>query len=294
MPTKHGSLAANPPNMTFGSVQVGTSQTQTETITNSGGQSLTIYQSTTTGTGFNVNGLSTPLLLTTGQSYTFSITFAPQSSGSTIGAVTLSSRTGRSSQAISLSGTGTSAGQLSLSPATLSFGSVTVGSSESLTQTVMATGASVTISSAASGSPEFVLNGATFPLTLTAGQSASLSVVFTPQSSGSTSTSISLVSNAANSPLLGTATGTGTAPPHHSVALTWIPSTSVVVGYNVYRGATSGGPYAKINSVLDSSTAYTDTNVLAGQTYYYAATAVDPGGTESAYSNQVQAIIPTP
>jgi fibronectin type 3 domain-containing protein len=66
------------------------------------------------------------------------------------------------------------------------------------------------------------------------------------------------------------------------------------VGYNVYRGTVSGGPYAKVNSALESTTAYGDTNVLAGKTYFYVVTAVDGGGTESGFSNQVKAIIPTP
>ena len=82
--------------------------------------------------------------------------------------------------------------------------------------------------------------------------------------------------------------------PQHSVDLTWNASMSVVVGYSIYRGATSGGPYSKINSTLDASTAYTDSTVQAGQTYYYVATAVDSTGAESVYSNQVTAVIPTP
>jgi fibronectin type 3 domain-containing protein len=77
------------------------------------------------------------------------------------------------------------------------------------------------------------------------------------------------------------------------VALSWKES-SIVVGYNIYRGKTSGGPYSKINSVLDASTAYTDLTVAAGQTYYYVTTAVDGSGEESGYSNQVAAVVPFP
>jgi len=66
------------------------------------------------------------------------------------------------------------------------------------------------------------------------------------------------------------------------------------VGYNVYRGSQSGGPYTKINSALDASTIYTDSSVQAGQTYYYVTTAVDSNGVESAYSNQIQAPVPSP
>jgi fibronectin type 3 domain-containing protein len=36
-----------------------------------------------------------------------------------------------------------------------------------------------------------------------------------------------------------------------------------------------GGPYSKINLVLDASTLYTDTTVADGTTYYYVTTSVD-------------------
>jgi fibronectin type 3 domain-containing protein len=49
-----------------------------------------------------------------------------------------------------------------------------------------------------------------------------------------------------------------------------------------------------INSSLDSTTAYNDSTVVSGQTYYYVVTAVNASSLESGYSNQVQAVIPTP
>jgi fibronectin type 3 domain-containing protein len=77
--------------------------------------------------------------------------------------------------------------------------------------------------------------------------------------------------------------------------LGWNTSTSVgVIGYNIYRAAVLGGPYTKINSALDATPYDTDNSVQAGQTYYYVVTAVDSTGVESGYSNQVQALIPTP
>ena len=48
------------------------------------------------------------------------------------------------------------------------------------------------------------------------------------------------------------------------------------------------------DAALDPTTAYDDSSVAAGQTYYYVTTAVDGTGTESTYSNQVKAAIPTP
>lgn len=88
-------------------------------------------------------------------------------------------------------------------------------------------------------------------------------------------------------------TGTGKAPIQHSVDLTWDASVNAV-GYNVYRGTVSGGPYTMINSSLNSTTAYTDSTVVSGQTYYYVATTVDGSSNESGYSNQAQAVIPNP
>jgi hypothetical protein len=77
------------------------------------------------------------------------------------------------------------------------------------------------------------------------------------------------------------------------VSLAWQASTSEdVVGYNVYRGKNSGGPYHKINHQLDSDTAYTDNRCISGRTYYYVTTAVNSAGEESTYSNEAQATIP--
>ena len=67
-----------------------------------------------------------------------------------------------------------------------------------------------------------------------------------------------------------------------------------MIGYNVYRSITSGGPYTKINLALNGATTYTDNTVQEGQTYYYVATAVDSSGTESKYSNESATVIPSP
>ncbi|HXM61564.1 MAG TPA: choice-of-anchor tandem repeat GloVer-containing protein [Terriglobales bacterium] len=78
-----------------------------------------------------------------------------------------------------------------------------------------------------------------------------------------------------------------------TVNLTWDASTSQnTVGYNVYRGFNADGPYTKINSALDPNTAYSDSTVQPGKTYYYVTTAVDDQGVESQYSNQSEAVIP--
>src|SRR5207248_11624397 len=99
------------------------------------------------------------------------------------------------------------------------------------------------------------VTGLTFPFAIASGGAKSGSIQFAPQSSGAVSGTASFTSSANNSPANISLTGTGTAPVAHSVDLAWSASTSVVAGYNVYRGSTSGGPYTKINSTSLVTTA---------------------------------------
>jgi hypothetical protein len=87
----------------------------------------------------------------------------------------------------------------------------------------------------------------------------------------------------------------GAPPPQpHSVTASWVASVTPSVTYNIYRGTTSGGPYAKVNGSPVFGLSYVDNAVQAGQTYYYVATAVDANGVESVFSGQAIAVIPTP
>jgi hypothetical protein len=289
-----GSLTDSASSLSFGNVQVGSSSTLSETLTNSGGSTVTVSQAKLTGSGFSITGLTLPLTLIPGQSFTFGTDFAPATGGSFSGSIAMTSNASNATLTISLSGTGAVSGQLGVSPATLNFGSVVVGQTANMPATLSATGSSVTVSSASSNSSEFTLSGVSFPFTIAAGKSAPVTVSFTPQASGTASASVSFASNASNTPAMESLTGNGTAPPQHSVALSWKDTSSGVVGYNIYRGSISGGPYTEINSALNASTSYTDSTVQAGLTFYYATTAVDGSGRESGYSNQVQAVIPTP
>jgi fibronectin type 3 domain-containing protein len=65
-----------------------------------------------------------------------------------------------------------------------------------------------------------------------------------------------------------------------------------VIGYNLYRGTVSGGPYAKLNGSILSGTTYTDSAIQSGATYYYVSTSVNSDSEESAYSNEASATIP--
>jgi hypothetical protein len=288
-----GQIAASPMTLSFGSILPGQSQTLMNTLTNTGNASVTISGAGLSNSAFKVGGLSLPATLPAGQSVTFSVVFAPTTSGTMSGTLTILSNASDAQLSVALTGTCAAAGQLTLTPTALNFGNVTDGSNAVLSGSLTASGSSVTVSSAASTSAEFVLNGISFPKTLSAGQSIPFTVTFVPQVSGTTTASLSFSSNAGSPPVL-TLSGNGVAPVQHSASLSWTSSkTTGVVGYNVYRGTVSGGPYAQVGS-LGSGLTYMDTGVSAGQTYYYVVTAVDSTGTESVFSNQAQAVVPSP
>ncbi|MHC4359465.1 MAG: CBM96 family carbohydrate-binding protein [Planctomycetota bacterium] len=84
-------------------------------------------------------------------------------------------------------------------------------------------------------------------------------------------------------------TGLVTIAGNAQVLLNWDNNTEVsLAGYNVYRDTTSGGPYSKIASGIAVS-AYNNTGLTNGTTYYYVVTAVDVNDNESADSSEALA-----
>jgi Abnormal spindle-like microcephaly-assoc'd, ASPM-SPD-2-Hydin len=292
---RNSTLAASPSKLSFGKVQKGKSSNLSETLTNSGGAVVTISAANISGAGFSVSVPSLPTTLSPSQSVTVALTFSPTSATSARGTLAIVSDADNATLDIALSGTGMAQGQLSVSPASLKFGNVVVGTTASLNGTLGASGSSVTVSDASISSTEFALSGISLPTTLGVGQTTSFTVAFKPSIAGTASATLSFASDAGNSATVQALTGNGRTASEHSVDLSWRASAGFgVVGYNVYRGSLSGGPYSQINSVLEARTAYTDSAVTSGQTYYYVTTSVDGSGGESGYSNQAQAVIPNP
>jgi hypothetical protein len=261
-------------------------------VKNTGTATLSISQ-VSAGSAFSVSGFSLPFSVSAGQQTTITVAFLPTAIGPASGNISIVSNAPTSPTSVGLNGTGIAATfALGISPTTLSFGNVTTGtSSAAQTVTVTNTGNSnVAISQITLSGAGYTMTGGSAPVTLTPSQNITLSVQFSPNVAGTMNGNISIVSNATGSPATVSLSGIGVVP--HSVALTWNASTSTVAGYNVYRSTVSGGPYAKINSSLVAALNYTDSTVQSGTTYYYVTTAVDSGGNESVFSNQVSAPIP--
>jgi len=300
------SIAATPSSASFGNVVVGSNASQQVQLKVSGSGSVKISKVSTSGTGFSISGLTLPMTLQAGDAALFEVAFKPTAAQSETGQVVITSDAADSPLTIGLSGKGENrVVSLSVTPASLSFGSVGVGKSATKEVTVKSTGNSeAEISSVSLSGKDFSLvEGASGATLLQPGQELSVVVKFDPSKSGNESGTVTVASNASGSPTkislsgAGTSAGTTTTTPNevtqHVVTLQWNPSaTSGVVGYYVYRG-TQEGSYTKISTSV-STTSYADSTVQGGPNavYFYVVTAVDSSGIESGFSNQVSVTIP--
>ena len=185
---KSQDLSATPSSLSFGQVSVGSSATSSVVVSNPHSWSETITALQMIGTGFSVSGPNMPVTLASGQSITLSVSFSPQAAGADAASVFVSG----DGLDIPLSGTGTAVGQLSVTPGSLGFGNVDVGTSTTQPSTMTASGGSVTVSSASSSNSQFSISGVSLPVTIGAGQSVSFDVVFAPTKTGSDSATIEL------------------------------------------------------------------------------------------------------
>jgi Abnormal spindle-like microcephaly-assoc'd, ASPM-SPD-2-Hydin len=184
---------------------------------------------------------------------------------------------------------------LSFNSSSIGFGSVNLNSPATQTLVLNSVGtAPLTVSASSLTGSGFSISGASLPLTLPAGQSATLEVTFTPTAAGTASGSLAITSNCSMGPgpMTVSLSGTGVQP-LYSVNLSWdapgAPS-SPVTGYNIYRSV-SGGAFQLLSSSV-TPTSFTDNTVNDGTTYIYQVTSVDEAGTESGPSNTYTAVIP--
>ena len=102
------------------------------------------------------------------------------------------------------------ASPVSATPTNLSFGSVVVGSNSSQSVAVKNVGnAAVVLASLSSSNDAFAASGLSFPMTLKAGHSATMTVAFSPSAAGAASGTISVV-DASGTPTAIAVSGTGT------------------------------------------------------------------------------------
>src|SRR5271165_4782674 len=271
-----GDITVSPGNLDFQSVVVGQTKTLPVQIKNNGSVAVHLYRVSSSKNEFDVSGPSLPLSLAPSATVEFKITFRPETAERTSALLEIVT----SSQAMisyTLAGSGTAPlAALQLSPPTLNFGSLNLNSRRTKKITLRNTGNTpITISGVTVTGAGFAFSKVSPGLSLAPKQETLLDVSFQPVSGGVAAGKISILSNDLDSeaavPLAGSgamhlAAGSSrsarpevaaasTASSVHPAAvasvtsstpsayLTWHASPSSVVGYLVYRGTTSGGPY---------------------------------------------------
>jgi hypothetical protein len=102
-----GQITASAASLIFGNVVLGSSASQTLTVSNTGGSNVTVSNLSVSGPGFNVSGLPIGTVLVPGQSTTLDVTFTPASSGAVAGSIALVSNASNATDTVTFSGVGT-------------------------------------------------------------------------------------------------------------------------------------------------------------------------------------------
>lgn len=188
--------SVSPSSLSFGSVAAGTtSASQAITLANNGTGTLSIGSITASGDFSETNNCGSSLAA--GNACTVNVTFSPNFTGAVSGAVTFSDGVSTSPQLVALGGTGVT--PLSFKPASLSFGSVAVGHNSAKTVTVT-NNESIAISLSPAASADYAVTGGTCGASLAAGAKCTITVTFTPGSSGSVNGGLAISTNGALSP----------------------------------------------------------------------------------------------
>src|SRR5215468_1892472 len=179
----------NPSALNFGRVSVGKPTTQAVSVSNSGTVAVSITQAAFSNTQFSLAGTSLPMALAVGQSGTITVAVNPTLAGNVTGTLTVIGDGSSSPVVANLSATAVSGSpQLSVTPASIDFGTLSNGLKGTASLTLNNVGsADLTVSMMTVSGSAFGIGGITTPRTISAGQSAQVTVTFSPPTSGAVS-----------------------------------------------------------------------------------------------------------
>ena len=206
-------LTFSPATQSFGNVVLSTSSSKTTTIKNTTAASVNI--SSVTGSGFFTVAPSgtTPCggALAAGKSCTVTVTYTPTVLGSNLGGVTLIDNASITTEVQNATGTAILA--VTVSPTSISFGTVSVGSTSAVKVVTVTNNmtTAVPINSVAASGDFIATTGGSLPCgtTIPADSICTLGVEFSPTVTGTISGDLTLSYAAGSSPRVVSLTGTG-------------------------------------------------------------------------------------
>ena len=218
-PIGTASATLSPQALDFGRVQVGHSVSQLATLANTGTLPVTLASVSLTGDAAFALATSSaganacPAAggtLAAGSSCTVTIVFTPATVGTLRSTLSVATSASSVPLTVALSGVGTLP-QLSVSPTSLSFGSVAVGSTSALSLTLANTGNQAVDGLAFSTNAGFTVSSTCGITTLNAASSCAVSVTFAPGAAGVINGTLTISSTDPASPLTVPLSGAGIA-----------------------------------------------------------------------------------
>ena len=246
--------SVSPSAINFGNQPVGTQSIQTLTVSNTGGVTMHISSLAISGDPdffTRTNNCVAGSGVAPGGSCSIQLEFAPQSAGPGSATLTITSDAINNPVSVSISGTGVNPPLASVSPASISFGNLVVGT-ESPAQTVTVSntgGSTLHINSLlVSGDPDFftLTNNCVGGFGVVPGGTCSAQVVFFPHAAGAGSATLTIGSDAANGPVSVSFSGTGV-----DFALSALPSSvSVRSGRQAQAAITISAVGGRFNNAV--------------------------------------------
>lgn len=207
-------LQISPSSLSFKNQLINTtSGPQTVTLTNSGSSSVTVSSIAPSGM---YNETTDCAVLNAGESCTIDVTFSPVVTGTTDGAVTITSSAQAGPQSVGLAGTALA--PVKLSPLGLNFGLVAVGTSSQPKSVKLTNQQATAVSITAIATSGNYAQSNNCPASLGAGQSCNIHVVFQP-TAGTVIPGALSVQTDATGPVPVSLVGTGTTGPNSIVSL---------------------------------------------------------------------------
>lgn len=202
-------IAFSPGSVNFSGVNVGSTGTQSVTLTNTGNAALNISSAKVSGP--YATNLPTPVTVNAGAQKTFTVTFTPTAEGNAAGGLSISSNASLSTTTVGLSGTGMEA-EGAANPTSVSFGSVAVGTADSVPVTVKNNGnMTLGFSNIGVTGTGMSVTGISTSTQIAAGASLTFNARFAPTGSGGANGAITMATNGSPADLSISLTGTGAA-----------------------------------------------------------------------------------
>ncbi|HEY2468693.1 MAG TPA: choice-of-anchor D domain-containing protein [Terracidiphilus sp.] len=291
-----GGVSVNPAAISFPDTAVAsTSAGQTITLSNSGASAATLGAAGLSGANagdFAITSNSCAASLAGAGSCAISVVFKPTATGARAATLNISANGNPLQVALSGTATGSSTGGVSVSPTSVTFANVAIGSTSSpKSVTLSNTGTSaISISSIAitgTNASDFAISSKTCGSTLIASSSCSVTMTFTPSVAGTRTASLVFTDSAGNSPQTASLSGSASvasvlsiAPTNPTVlvngtlqftattSVTWTATCGTISKAGLFTATSSPGTctVTATGSATSPPSVSTSVNVISGST----------------------------